>query len=1136
MRSFRFWGIISLLLHSFLLCAHTGNIRFRHLTIHDGLSLSSVYCILQDSKGFIWFGTEDGLNRYDGRNFKVFRTNTHRKNQLVYKWVDHLLEDSQGLLWIGTRQGLSVFSPDNELFINYRHGNDTNQSLTNDTITCLLQGNKSSVWAGTYRGLNLINHQTGEITAINFPQSKHRKAPRINVLLTYGQENVWTGTSNGLYKVNDKGKVIDEIILPNQPEVISLALQKNTLWIGTDDGLYSIQLLTKKLRHYPVSYYDPRDKEVIESIVITPPNKVWFVSSQGLCLLNSNTGHRQLLVSDTTTTHSMAIRINKPIVLDDQENLWFGTASQGVYCINTNTTEILHYMHHQADNNSLAGNAINTIYQDRCGKVWLGTFGAGLSFYDPQSHLFNWIYHQAGKVNTLSSNFVWTVCESRDGSLWLGTNNHGISRYVAQQDTFIQYRPGSNSGGLPHASIRAIYEDRKGTIWVGTDGGGLCRMHKQSGKFKQYLHQPSDSTSLSDNSVRVIFEDSQNNMWIGTRHGLNKLNQQQNNFKRYLHQEDDSTTLSNDFIYSLINEDLVGNLWIGTYGGGVNRMNIATEKITRYRYHADQRNTISDDVVFSMASDSLNRLWFGTNNGLSCFYPAADTFIRYGIAEGLPNEVIYGLLPDKSGNFWLSTNRGICCFNPYTYATKSYNADDGLQSNEFNGGAFHAGGSGRLYFAGVYGVNSFLPEQLINTQNNAHIYITRLDVLGHRVFTLHDSKAKSPARISALGPKLVMPTDIAYTDAIYLDYAQRYFTLEFTAVNSSQQDNMHYSYIMEGADEEWKSLGQRNYISYANMPHGDYTFKVKAQNSDGVWSPHEAALKISIEAPYWATWWFHLFIGIVALVLAVFIYRYLVKARTARILALKNEHIRRSNLQLTRSEQALRQTNAAKDKFFSIIAHDLKNPFTSLLSLSETLTRHYAALDEEERLEGVSSFHRSAKRIYALLENLLTWSRVQTGRIPCNPISFNISVMLADATTLLEMPLQKKKLTIDLSSPPNVMVTADSDMIDTVIRNLLHNAIKYSMPNGIIKIHVHQKESQVEVDISDEGCGIAPDRLPHLFNIAQKSNTDGTAGEKGSGLGLIICKEFVERNHGTLTVTSTLNIGSTFSFTLPVGS
>lgn len=1095
----------------------------------------------------MWFGTEDGLNKYDGWNFKVYRNIPGDINSISHKWTELIYEDHLGALWFGSRGGLSRFDPVKELFTQYYSDAANPESLVNDTITAIAEDASNNLWVGTLAGLNRINSKTGDIERISIVKnSTYEIKSKINVLLPDKLGNLWIGSESGLFCYDNETSMISMIPISQSTkdliDVRSIALNNKDLWIGTDRGLGKLSSDDSKLVLHPVNSAIGKNPppQVIEKICFDDNSNLWVSTEAGLYKYNTSDQSFTLLIESQDASNSLSINTAKSLLLDRNGDIWYGTHGSGLYRINKMTGRVNVYRNNPADLRSLSENAINCIYEDRSGALWMGTFGAGISIFEPRANKFEFLSHNPINSRSLSSNFIWSVFEATDGKVWIGTNDKGLNCYSPETGNFTFYNHRDNDPlSLSASSVRKVYQDSKDNIWVGTDGGGLDLLDPITGTFYHFKHNPDDIFSLSNNSVRVIYEDNSGDLWVGTREGLNKFDPLTKKFKRFLHSQNDPKSISHNFIYSAILNDSKGNLWVGTYGGGLNRMNIENETFICYINDPDEPASLSDNLVFSIYEDDFGMLWVGTNNGLNCLDIATGKFIRFGIRQGLPNEVIYGILPDGANNIWLSTNFGMARMNLSDYKITNFDINDGLQSNEFNGGSFHQGHSGKHYWGGVYGLNIIEPEKIYPDENQSNVVITKLEILGKNVQVKNSEilGLTTPVKKNIIsdGAHLYMAKNISYTSEIILNYAQRFISFEFTALNNTSSQKMSYSYRMENMERNWNNSGDRNFVTYANMEPGSYVFTVNAKNKYGFLSPKPAALRITINPPFWSSWWF-IMIEIVAIMfLIIFIYIYLLKTRTNKLLTAQNQKIFASNKKLKESEKQLRELNATKDKFFSIIAHDLKNPFTSLLSISEMMSKNYDTLDEEDKVSSVKGFHRSAKRIYALLENLLTWSRSQTGRVKFKPVEFNISSLSMDCIKLLILPAEKKGITVQLNAKKNIQAYGDREMINTVVRNLLHNAVKYSNKGGKVEMDVTVDEGLIKVVVRDQGVGITESNQKKLFSLASKCASNGTEGEKGTGLGLIICKEFVEKNGGKLNVESVPNEGSSFSFYLQAG-
>ena len=1128
---------------TFYASGNGNQVRFRRLTINDGLSLSSVYCIRQDSMGFMWFATEDGLNKFDGKNFTIYRPEQGNPNSLTYIWIEQIFVAPDGILWFGSRSGLTRFDPRTETFTRFKHQSDNVHSLSSDTITTLFHDGENHLYVGTLNGLNRIRMDSLSVDRITIPVAASRV--RINALVRENNNTLWIGTSAGLFKCNPAEGAVSQPpgIFPDgiPVSVTALAIKDKDLWIGTTNGLVHYSSISKRTVHYriPNAEGEHSDGQQVENLLIDDDRALWIVSSFGLSNLNFTTDKLQSVVHSFTATHSLALNTNKPIRKDRQGFIWYGSHGDGLYRIDPVTGKTVHYVNSPADVQSLSENSIDCIYEDLSGVIWVGTFGAGISIYDPGAHQMELWRHDPLDENSLPSNFVWSILEARDGTLWVGTNDRGLARYWPKKETFTFYE---HQAGIPsslsESAVRAIFQDRKGNIWVGTDGGGLNKFNPASGTFQHFHSVADDSTTLTGNSVRVIYEDRNGYLWIGTREGLSRMDPTTGKCVRYRHKAGDPNSLSHNIVFSSMLQDEKGYLWIGTYGGGLNRLNPQTGKFEHYRADPDDPESLSDDNVFSIFQEKEGVLWIATNGGFNRFDTNTGKFRRFTIRDGLTSNVVYGILPDDEGNLWLSTNGGISRFNLTDYSVKNYDVNDGLQSNEFNGGAYHRGQSGKLYFGGVYGLNVIEPDKLKPVANDAEVVITRLDVLGNEVQVQPNAISLSGKndvyQVTDENGKLTLPVSISFAKSIKLDYRHRFLALEFAALKCPLAAKNRFAYRMENLDMGWTHAGNRNYISFANMDAGTYILNVKTQNSDGQWSPHQARLSIIITPPFYRTWWFMLFEFLFALGISLLIYHYLVKAKTNRILKRQNRQIAEANRQLTESEHNLLELNATKDKFFSIIAHDLKNPFTSLLSITDLLLQDFEHADEEDKHLGMKRVNDAIKEIYSLLENLLTWSRAQTGRIQFEPHQFNLSNVVYENINLHRVPAERKGIRLQTDLEENIMAFGDRNMINTVVRNLLSNAVKFTGEGKRIGIQVKKNNHQVEVRVKDEGMGISKENLNMLFRIDMKFKSKGTHGERGTGLGLILCKEFIERHGGKIGVKSKVDKGSTFYFTIPI--
>ena len=901
--------IIFFLSTVFSVDAQNNQVSFTNYTIDDGLSLSSIYCILEDSKGFMWFGTEDGLNRFDGSTFEIFRPNANKPNYISNKWIDNIFEDNLGYLWVFTQGGLNKYNQKTKKFQVYKYNESNKKSISSDLTTCIFQDSENNIWIGTQNGVNLYNKKTNEFKRYFYNNNYKSFVTSISET----KNKIWIGTKKGLLAINK----IDFSIKSNKnnfhsDEIHNIYSDNNNLWLSTNNGLIIFNVKTNKTKRYLHSNNNINtiSDNNVRSVFKDSENNYWISTKAGFDIFDIEKQKFKLLIKTEGQSLSLSSNKNRPIFEDNLKTIWFGTYGNGLFSYNLKTKKINNYVHNSNDNTSISENTINSIIQDKSNVVWFGTFGAGLNTYAPYKQKFNLIKKQPSNSNTLSSNFVWSIHEDNSGLVWIGTNDTGVDKYNPKTETFKNYRNQKNKNSLSNNCVREIFQDSKQNLWFGTNGGGLNKFNIETEKFTIYKHNPKDTNSLSDNSVRVIFEDKDNFLWIGTQNGLNKFNHKTKIFKQYLLNPNDTNSLSHNFIYSGIYQDKEGFLWIGTYGGGLNKFDIENEIFTRYTHNNDNPKSISSDIVFNIQEDEKGNLWIATNGGLEYFDKKNETFTHYTTENGLANNVIYSVLKVKS-NLWMSTNYGISNYNIKNREFQNYVKSDGLQSIEFNGGAFHKGKTGTLYFAGVNGLNYFNPENIILNQTPPTTIIKKISIFNKEIKIDNNISGNE---IVKRENNYFMSKDIVFTDEIVLTYNEKVFSIELSALHYSNHKENAYSYRLRNFEENWNNTKNRNFVTYTSIPHGTYFFEYKSANSDGIWSDIKT-LKVIITPPIWKTTWFYL----TAVLLAIFLIILFIKLREKKHIKEKKFlekkvkertiEINLNNIEIEAKNEELNQTN-----------------------------------------------------------------------------------------------------------------------------------------------------------------------------------------------------------------------------------
>lgn len=904
--------IFGLLLLCGALFPSPGNesIKFEHLSIEQGLSQNTVFCTLQDSKGFMWFGTFYGLNKYDGKHFTVYTYSPNGGNSLSHPYVKVIHEAPDGILWIGTiRGGLNKFSPKTETFTHYKHDPANPQSLGNNSIEAIHQAPSGILWIGT-RGGGLNRFDPGSPSPVF---TRYRNDPR-----------------------NPDSLIHDDVqcIVPGSPGV---------LWIGTKGGLDKFEPGTGTFTHYRHSDGNPNG-------------------------LNGNS---------ITCIH------REPF----SGILWIGTESGGLHKFSPKTGDFTHYTHNPGDDHGIGCDYISCIYKDSFGALWIGTGGGGLNRFDPVNEHFTRFYSDPLNPYSLSSNFISSIFEDRSGVLWFGTQEGGINKFDRNRKKFAHTPPNMiYPGGTDNNSVWAIYQDRRGMLWIGTTRGGLHKLNRktktstrykpghydhftvktiledQSGTiwlgsreqglhafdprtetFTAYRHDPANPNSIAHNNITAIAMERSGLLWLGgAAGGLATFDPGTGTFTRLQHNPENPRGLNSNLVFAVyLDRDEIP--WIGTREGGLNKYDRETGTFAHYLNIPEDPATLSDNDILCIYEDSSGILWVGTwGGGLNRFDRETETFTHYTTKDGLPNNMIYGILEDGEGNLWLSSNKGLSRFNPSTGACRNYGPRSGLQSYEFNGRACFKTPEGEMFFGGLNGFNSFFPEKITNNPKIPPVVITDFKLLNKSVAVDGDSPLQE---------------HVAYVEEIELSYRDNIFSLEFSALDYTAPGLNRYKYKMEGLRDQWIDLGEKHDITFTNLDPGDYVFRVKGCNNDGVWNEQGALLKIIIKPPFWETWWFRAHCVLILAALFSLWHRSRMKHLS---LKLKTEsELKRffEKYNISKREEDILQL-MLKGKSNKEIEEEL---FISIKTVSNHVYRIYQKLGVKNRLELLHLVHRSAK-------------------------------------------------------------------------------------------------------------------------------------------------------------------------------
>lgn len=1086
----RFASVMLLFLLSvpFHLLAQKDNLKFERIQVVQGVRLGDILSLLQDSQGFMWFGTGDGLYKYDGYGLTPFKRDRLDSTSLGNNLIFSLYEDRSGTLWIGTAGGgLNRFDREKEEFTRFvRNPNDTH-SLNSNVVRSIYEDSASpnTLWVGTWNGLNKLDRNTGQFTRFLYdPETKNPGGPSNDGVLAIMEDRFGTfwvpTTGGGLNKLDrETGHLTRFVHDSGNPHSLSSNTtwsihedRSGTLWIGTAKGLNRFD---REHEQFIQFVHDPKNPRSLSnnrvlSIHEDRTGTLWIGTGSGLNILDPNTGQFIRLFHDPTNPHSLSSNSIWSILEDRSGTLWIGT-SDGVNRLDHGQQRFAHFAHDPGNPHSLSHKSVGAIHEDRSGTLWVGTAG-GLNKLDRDTGQFRHFVHDPKNTHSLSHNNVTSIHEDRTGALWVGTSG-GLNRFDRDTGQFTRfvYDP-RNPHSLSANNVWSILEDRTGTLWIGTEPGGLNRFDREQESFTHFIHDPVNSRSLGNNVVTSIHEGRAGILWLGTGGGgINQYDRERKQFIRFVHDRDNPRSLSHDWV-GVVFEDRAGTLWSATWYGGLNKLDNDTKLFTLYT----EKNGLPTNHICSIAEDEHGRLWLGTLNGLSHFDPQSETF-------------------------------------------RNFDVDDGLKNNWFNWNACIKSRSGELFFGGDNGIDYFHPDSVRDNPHIPPVVITR--------FTRYNSG-------DAEG-KPIIEKGISEKHHLDLSYDDRILTIEFAALNFRNAHKNQYAYKLEGFNEGWIQLGSKHEVTFTNIDPGEYTLRVKGSNNDGVWNEDGASLRITIVPPWWRTRWAY---GLYVLLL------------TAALYGLRHYELRRlqlrSALRIKNVEaEKLQEVDRLKSRFFASISHEFRTPLTLILG---PIQKWLSEMQQSEMKADLRMVQRNARRLQQLIDQLLDLSKLEAGKMRLQARPEKIGELIRMITMTFESVAKQKGIDLQFQAPEeDIVAYVERDKLEKIVSNLLSNAFKFTPKGGRISVQLSVSsnelvESQLTtlttdrcllITVKDTGVGIPQDQLDKVFDHFHQADNSATQG--GTGIGLALTKELVGLHHGKIAVESEVGKGTTFIVELPLG-
>ena len=1021
---------------------------FKNLSIRNGLSQNTVNAILQDLKGFMWLGTKDGLNRYDGLSFRKFKHDAANPRSIGNSFITSLYEDFNGNIWVGTDAGVYIYYPEKEAFEEFDC-----QSLEKTRIE-----RSVSMIAGDKQGRVWIAVEAQGMFCYDARQKLLRNYPLSEI------------SSNIKCFTFDSG---------------------GTLWLGFyGDGLYYSKDNLATVHPYGSPEDGKREFEggVITKIVQGNYNCLYIGSvKEGVSELNLTSGQVRNLLAIDESGESIFCRDLLPY--SDNE-LWIGTES-GIYIYNLRTAQFIHLRASLYDSYSLSDNAIYALYKDREEGLWIGSYFGGVDYY-PRQYTYFAKYYPKNIANSLHGKRVREFCRADDGTLWIGTEDGGLNHFNPKTKEFHFFEP---SAGF--TNIHGLCMDGS-HLWVGTFSKGLRVIDTRTGVVLRTYTEGHTPHSLNDNSIFSICRTSAGEIYLGTLFGLLRYNRTQDNF-------DCIPELNGKFVYD-IKEDSYGNLWLATYANGAYCYDVSARRWKNYVFDAEDEKSLPYDKVLSVFEDSYRQIWLTTQGGGFClFHPDTETFTRYGLKDGLPNDVVYQIVEDDDRFLWLTTNNGLVRFDPKTMEMKVFSTANGLPTNQFNYRSGFKDEAGNIYLGSINGFVAFDPRTFAENRQVPAVAITDFLLFNKEVSV---GETDSPLKSS-----------ITFSDKVVLTADQNSFSFRIAALSYQAPRMNKLMYKLEGFDEGWLTIGESPLVTYSNLGYGDYVFKVKASNSDGVWNEQETSLHLSILPPFYLSGWaycFYVLFFMGCLVCVIFYF--------------KRRNYRKQHRQMEMLEQEKeREVYHAKIDFFTNVAHEIRTPLTLIKGPLENIILKKEV--DSETKEDLYIMKQNTERLLNLTNQLLDFRKTETRGFRLNFTECDVVAVLRETYFRFTSLAKQKGLDFILELPQECfMADVNQEALTKIISNLLNNGVKYA--STYLRISLETDEKVFHIRTFNDGEMIPDTMKEEIFKPFVRLDKEDEV-TTGTGIGLALSRSLAELHQGSLMMEKGEEVNC-FCLTLPV--
>lgn len=1051
-------------------------VSFNQISVKNGLSQNGVMVIFKDSRGYMWFGTRDGLNKYDGINFNIYRNDYLDPHSISNNFITAIEEDQEGKLWIGTNNGLNCYNPETNKFEVFKNEESNESSLSSNSILSILNDSDGSLWVGTENGLNLLVDHSNKM----FKHFYHIE-PNTNSL-----------SDSHIHSLFEDSK--------------------NQLWIGTRYG--GLNRKVKNTNAFIRFSHDPNNASSIAGNYVTtitegPDKKIWIGTGEsGISILNADEKftHQSFIHNNSNSLSNNMIR---KIEFDEYDNLWIATYD-GLNYYNPKTDEFDVYKHSPINSNSISNNSIRSLLLDDNGFVWAGTYFGGINILNPITKQFKHFNSNVLNKKSLSHNVVGSLVEDNFGNVWIGTEGGGLNFFDFKNQSFSSMHE-FYGNKLDFRTVKSLLIDQHDNLWIGTHLKGLFHLNFKTQKVKNFTYNNNSENGLSDLSITALLEDSLGRIWIGSETGLEILYPSTSKISKIQLKENKNPNANS--VMTIV-ADSKNNIWIGTKEHGL--FQYANGTLKHFQHDPNNPNSLSHNSIYDIFEDSKKQLWFGTyGGGLISMNQNNETFKKFDTSNGLINNIVYNIEEDNQKNLWLSTPGGLSKFSPDSLQFKNYKPDNGMPIDEFNSSSSLNHSSGNLFFGGFNGLIAFIPENIKDNPILPKIILSDLKLANKSVLPNDHTK--------------ILSKPLNKSEEIEFSHNQTIFSIEYSALNYSQIGQNQYAYKLEGLDPDWNYVGNQKSATYTNLEPGNYTFKVKAANSDGIWNNEIASLKIVKLPPFWKTYLAYLIYLIVTVILVYFI-------RKSFLTKLHLEN----NLKLEKLEkQQLEELTQLKLKFFTNISHDFRTPLSLIHGPLQELLRNSTSKENHSHLLLIK---KNVNFMLRLINQLMDFRKMQTNKISLllgnEPFIPFIKELIYSFKDLAIRHNIRYKIITNLT---NTNLLFDKDKIEKITYNLLSNAFKFTPDGGSITIEISIKKTikieeidYLEVSIKNTGHGINKEDLSNVFNRFFQNPSHIEHSQPGTGVGLSLVKSLIELHKGYIKVQSEPDKLTEFVFGIPL--